>query len=312
MSERTISSENPATKIEYRPGTDDLSFAVFKIFAQATADLTRRFGYSTDEPGELDPGDAQWKLRRPLFEHLARTAEHFWLAYEDGQPVGYARSVLRDRLLDLTEFFVLPRMQSSGVGRELLRRTFPRDEARYRAIIATSDLRALARYLKAGVYARFPIYNFSRTPRLLDIPLGLEARPVTNRPEDLQAMDELDRAVAGHARPLDHLFWLSERPAFLYLRNGLAVGYGYAHRDSGPFALLDARDYPAVLAHAEREAAAFGVDRLHLEVPLINAAAVDWLLENGYKMDPFSALFMSNQSFGQFENYIFPSPPFTV
>jgi hypothetical protein len=73
--------------------------------------------------------------------------------------------------------------------------------------------------------------------------------------------------------------------------------------------LLDERDFPAVLAHAESQAAARG-ESFGVEVPLINRAALRYLLARGYRMDTFVALFMSDLSFGQFEHYLFTSPPF--
>jgi hypothetical protein len=52
---------------------------------------------------------------------------------------------------------------------------------------------------------------------------------------------------------------------------------------------------------------------LALEVarlPMVNRAAVDYLLGRGFWMDSFVALFMSDASFGRFDNYIVTSPPF--
>src|SRR6185295_12550360 len=111
--------------------------------------------------------------RRPLFEHLARSAEEFWIAEEAGDAIGYARSILRDNALELTEFFVLPGRQSAGVGRELLARAFPKDDVAHRSIIATTDARAQGRYLRAGVYPRFPIYYFGAPPRPVAEPSDL-------------------------------------------------------------------------------------------------------------------------------------------
>jgi hypothetical protein len=50
--------------------------------------------------------------------------------------------------------------------------------------------------------------------------------------------------------------------------------------------------------------------RFGVEVPLVNRAASDYLLAQGFKMDTFFANFMSDEPFGQYENYIFSSPPF--
>ena len=43
---------------------------------------------------------------------------------------------------------------------------------------------------------------------------------------------------------------------------------------------------------------------------MINKAAVDYLLANGFRFDRFVALFMVDEEFGRFDHYIVSSPPF--
>ena len=107
----------------------------------------------------------------------------------------------------------------------------------------------------------------------------------------------------------DHAWLLGERAGYLYRRGGRVVGYGYLGPSAGPFALLDPRDYLAVLAHAEAEAAHRDAD-FGVEVPLVNRAALDFLLGRGFRMDSFFALFMADVPFGRFDRYLFTSPPF--
>ena len=82
----------------YRLGTPADTPAVYAVFAQAIADLDRRMGTPEAENTWLDPVAvaASWEQFRPLFEHLARTAEQFWVAEGEGQIVGYARATLHD------------------------------------------------------------------------------------------------------------------------------------------------------------------------------------------------------------------------
>jgi len=296
--------------VTYRRGTIADSHAVFGIFERSILDLSQRLGVTAITGGD-DPAvlDQLWQRRRPLFEHLARTAEHFWVAESGSQIIGYARSIVRDGLQELTEFFVLPDRQAAGVGRELFARTFQATGARHRAIIATTDMRAQARYLKAGVYPRFPIQYFSRTPQAVSVTTDLTIEPIAAPAVALEALREVDREVLGHQRDIDHEWLLTDRRGYLYRRDGQPVGYGYLGPSSGPFALLNDADFSAVLAHAETEAAVRG-HRFGVEVPLINRAAVDYLLARDYRMDAFFAHFMSDTSFGRFENYIPPSPPF--
>jgi GNAT superfamily N-acetyltransferase len=220
-------------------------------------------------------------------EHLANSASAFWVAEHDGRLVGYARAFLREHSLQLTEFFVSPEAQSSGIGRELLTRVFSPVGVERRIVIATLDTRAQSLYLRSGVYPHFPISYFSRKPEAnIVVANDLIFEPVTNTPGILDTIGSIDRQVLGYRRDVDHQHLLAQRNAYLYRRKGEPVGYGYLGHNSGPFALLDDSDFPAVLAHAEREAALSG-ERFGVDVPLINRAAVDYLLARGCRMDSF-------------------------
>jgi hypothetical protein len=120
----------------------------------------------------------------------------------------------------------------------------------------------------------------------------------------------IDQAVLGHTRAADHAWLTEQRQLFLYRRAGGVVGYGYVGPNNGPMALLDPADFPAVLAHAESSAHARGAAEAGFEVPMINGAAVDYLLRRGFRMDDFFAFFMTEAPFGRFEQYICTSPPF--
>lgn len=299
-----------APQITYRVGSLEDSEAVYQIFEAAVSDLGERLNVTVITGGQ-DPEVRRklWQRRRPLFEHLAQTAHQFWLAELDGEPIGYARSILRSGVWELTEFFVLPRKQSAGVGRELLRRVLPTEKVRHKVIIATPDLRAQARYLKAGVYSRFPITYFWREPQEVQEQTDLIIEPLTASSKTFSTLRKIDLQVLGHHHDENHAWFLAQREGYLYLRDGEAVAYGYTGHYNGPFALLDDGDFPAVLAHAEGRAARLG-HRFGVEVPLMNRSAVDYLLGRGYRLDSFFAFFMSDAPFGRFDHYLFPSPPF--
>lgn len=305
-----IGTNEDARNITYRRGALDDSGLVYDIFQAALLDLSERLNV-TAITGAQDPEVRAklWERRRPLFEHLARTAYQFWIAESDGEAIGYARSIMRSGVWELTEFFVLPGHQSAGVGRELLRRVLPGDEARHKVIVATADVRAQVRYLKSGVYARFPLVYFWREAEEVSLETDLEIVSVSPSDETYAALCYIDAQILGHHHDEDHAWLMAQRDGYLYLRDGDVVGYGYCGHYNGPFALLQDGDFPAALAHAESYAARrdrkFGV-----EVPLINRAAVDYLLSRGYQMDSFFAFFMSDEPFGKFDHYLFPSPPF--
>lgn len=295
--------------ITYRQGTVEDTLAVYQVFTQALIDLGERTNVMAITGGN-DPVVLQslWERRKPLFDFLAQDFAHFWVAEQDREIVAYARSIEHGDLLELTEFFALPGQQSAGVGRELLGRAFPQTEARYRTIIATLDERALYRYLSAGVYGRFPIKYFYRQAEKVVVESDLEIEPMRQEIH-LGAMNQIDQQIVGHQREAVHQWIRTVRSGFVYKRNGKMVGYGYVGGNSGPFALLNEDDFPAVLAHAESLVAESG-EEFGVDTPLINRKAIQYLTERKYRIDAFTVLFMSNEPFGRFENYLCFSPTF--
>jgi GNAT superfamily N-acetyltransferase len=294
-----------------RAGPED-SPDLFRIFVTAVADLGRRLGVEAFSGGAAPEPEELWPERRPLFEHLARTATHAWVAEENGTPVGYARSIVRDDTLELTEFFVLPGRQSGGLGRELMARAFPEDGARHRSIIATPDLRALARYLRAGLAAHFPIYGFTRDARPLPPPPGFTARRMDGSAETLDTLAAIDRANLGFRRDVDHAWLRTVREGYLFREGSRLVGYGYVGgMYNGPFAVTLERDWPAVLTFAEHRAADL-TPVMSLDVPLVNRTAAAWLLEQGYRMSDFVNYYLSDGSPAHFERHIITTPSFFV
>jgi GNAT superfamily N-acetyltransferase len=288
--------------------TDD-SYAVFQVFSKSILDLGERTNVTTITGGnQPEVLESLWGRRKFLFDYLAESAAHFWVAEQAGKIIGYARSIEHEGLIDLTEFFVLPGQQSMGVGGELLARAFPKTDAPHRVIAATMDERALARYLRAGVYARFPIKYFSRKAEKVTVEtdLTIESLQVELHLGDL---GRIDRQIIGHTRGDVHRWIASTRDGYVYKRGGDIVGYGYVGESTGPFALLDETDYTAVLAHAESRMAEKGGE-FGAETPFINKGAIRYFLERKYQIDSFTVLFMSNEPFGKFENYLCFSPIF--
>jgi GNAT superfamily N-acetyltransferase len=292
--------------ITYRKGTIEDSYPVFQVFVKAIMDYSERKNVMGITGGN-DPEVLRslWERRRSMFEHLAENSPHFWVVEEEREIAGYARSIEHDGMIELTEFFVLPGRQSGGLGRELLARAFPRTDSPHRVIVATLDERALSRYLKNGVYARFPIKYFSRKAEKVDFPADLSFE--TLQPGiHLAAVNRIDQQVLGHDRGPLQAWIASAREGFICKRAGEIVGYGY---EGGPYAVMDEEDLPAMLAYAESQAAEKDGD-FGVETPLINKKAIGYLIDRKYRMDDFTALFMSNEPFGRFENYLCFSPLF--
>ena len=297
-------------ELRIRPGTIEDNHACAAVLIAAINDLGRRNG-SFEAGFALDP-EVHWPRWRPFFDHIAQTAAEFWVAEDtDGNVIGYARSIDRGGLFELTEFFVRPGTQSQGVGRELLGRAFPPGRGDLRLIIATTDIRALSRYMRAGVVARFPVLTFTGPSREVSLVDGLEIEPL-DIDRDIEAVHAVDDAVLGHRREVDHRWFSSQREGHRYVRDARVVGYGYVglpgQAGNGPFAVLDPADLPAVMSHVERRRHELGVEETEFEVALHNRVAVEHLLGLGYRMDTLMTLLFSSEPFGQFDRYLFCSP----
>ena len=280
----------------------------FDVFLPSARDLTRRQGVAWD----VDV-DKLWPRMEPLFDHLAAHAAEWWVAEdpETGEMIGYARSVERGGLLELSEFFVHPERQSTGVGNALLERAFPEGRGEVRAIIATTDVRALSRYYRAGTVARFPIMSMLGAPRETDPDDGVEA--VRAGEADLAVLGEVERAVLEFDRGDEFRWLLEQREGYLYHRGGAAIGFAFLGvNGAGPIAAAKAEDQVAVLSHVENRARALGIGELTLEVPMVNQVAVRHLLGRGFKIDPFVTFLMSSRPFGSFDRFIGFSPQFVL
>ena len=295
--------------INYRKGTAEDSHAVFRVFIKSIMDYSERMNVMAITGGN-DPQvlETLWQKRKSMFEYLANSSAQFWLAENSGEIIAYARSIEHDGMQELTEFFVAPDQQSAGVGRELLARAFPQTQARYRTIIATLDERALYRYMSLGLYGRFPLKYFYRKAEKVDVETDLKIEPLhfEFHREDL---NRIDREILDHTREHQHQWIATTRAGFVYKRDGEIVGYGYIDSSTGPFALLDENDFPAVLAHAESFMAERG-EEFGAEAPLINKKAIQYFIGRKYQIDSFSTIFMSNEPFGKFQNYLCFSPEF--
>lgn len=300
-------AEPPAVTL--RQATPDDTDGCHRIMWHAITDLATRHG--TPMEGSADDW---WPSSEPQFRYLSRSAAEWWVAEDpsSGSLLGYARSIERGGLFELTEFFVLPAQQTKGVGRMLLDRAFPVGRGEVRSIIATTDVRALARYYSADTVARFPLLTMTGAPSDASQIGRLEpVRLEESETPPLADVSAIERATLGYDRDEGALHWLLERrEGYLYRRDDRIVGFAFVGSDgSGPIATLDPVDLPEQLLHVEARAHALGVSSLSLEVPGVNAVAVRHLMGRGFHIDPWVNVLMSNRPFGQFDRFMGFSPP---
>jgi GNAT superfamily N-acetyltransferase len=298
MSEESQISKRQDALLHIQPGTADDNLAAHNLFLDSVWDLAWRMGLSDGErvPSQEQRAASlqQWQ---PLFDHLSATCDQYWVAKRDGQLLGFARSIVRDGVRELTEFFVAPQAQSDGIGRELLARAMP-PGARHSYIVATPDLRAQALYHKSGHFQICAVYTFSRerkdlTPPEVSTPHDIIIDPI--RQEHLPMLGMLDKAIHGYFRDVDHKWFMQHRSGFILFRDQRAIGYGYVGDPfSGPFVMLDENDFPFALAHAERIAMEREGSSLAFDVPMLNRVAIQYLLARRYRMSGFFCFYMCN------------------
>lgn len=297
------------TEAAIRRATPDDAKACHEVMWSSVTDFGLRRGTPLD-------GTAAdwWASGERLQRFLATRAAEWWVAEEPdaGTIIGYGRSIERDGLFELTEFFVLPTSQSRGIGKALIERAFPVGRGVVRSIIATTDVRALARYYAAGTIARFPILTLGGAPADAEPGGDLTARRLDLDAEvDLHAVREIERSTLGSARGEGEIRWLLEdREGYLYVRGDEAAGYAFVGRDGcGPIAALDPLDLPEILVHVEGRASRLGVERLELQLPAPNEVGTRHLLSRGFRFDPWVNLLMSDRPFGRFDRFVGFGPP---
>jgi GNAT superfamily N-acetyltransferase len=200
----------------------------FSIRAATPADLAavHAVWYATETIGETSPPP----LGQPhaWLSHVLR-AGTLLVAERDGALLGFAGVIARGALVFLTDLFVAPETQSRGVGGALLDAILPHD-GRTLATIGSSDPRALALYIRAGMTPEWPDFQIRvererwRPPDR--DPNGVEMVEAAQMAADLLAFDA---EISGRSRPEEHRYWLDECAGtpFWFERDGRRVGYGY-------------------------------------------------------------------------------------
>jgi GNAT superfamily N-acetyltransferase len=300
---------SPGAELEphYRRATPDDAIACHELMWSSVTD----FGIRQGMPLEGSAAD-WWRSSEPLNRLLAGEAAEWWVAEMPAseQLVGFARAIERGGLFELTEFFVRPDQQARGIGHALLERAFPAGRGEVRSIIATSDVRAQARYYAAGTVARFPLFTLGGVPT--------ESAPVPDlRTESIggdqaiQVQRDIERNVLGYQRSEAEVLWLlARREGHLYRRDDRYIGFSFLGPDgSGPMAALEPLDIPGILLHIEGLASSIGLERLELQVPAPNEVGIRHLIARGFRFDRWINFLMSDRPFGQFDRFIPFSQP---
>lgn len=158
-----------------------------------------------------------------------------WVAEYDDEVVGFATSMVRERLWALATYAVRPGMQGLGVGRPLLDQAIAYGAGCDRGMIAASeDPRAMRRYWRAGFTFHPQLLLHGRVDRSA-VPVVSGLREGTE--EDQKWMDDLDRHLRGGPHGTDHASLLEAGRLVVAADRG-----GYAYTTGTSVLLVAARD----------------------------------------------------------------------
>jgi GNAT superfamily N-acetyltransferase len=264
----------------------------FTIRAATSADLPVVNAIYYDNEIEADAPYAPPRRELACFAHELETGT-MQVAERDGEVLGFASALRRGDVTYLSELFVRPDRQSSGIGRALLQRVLPAQGIR--CTLASSDFRALGLYVRAGMQPRWPnVWLRARASEIGALPGGaVEVEPAQPHDPELAVWDT---EIGARPRLEDMMYWLREGQAVpVWLRRqGQTLGYAFIQMRSGfslwlpeasfigPLGVRDGADAAACAAAAVRWVQPRTTD-VRMAVPGPNGALTP-LLEAGFRI----------------------------
>ena len=153
--------------IVYRPARATDLVRADELVVGSINDLTERHGF-----GKIA------SPRPPPFQLfcLRDYPDGWWAAEDDGEMVGFAWSWVCGDLWFLAQLFISPARQGSGIGNELIKRTWEpaKDKGATSKALITFTFNTVSQglYLRHGMFPRFPIYFFGVASDRLKARLG--------------------------------------------------------------------------------------------------------------------------------------------
>jgi GNAT superfamily N-acetyltransferase len=253
------------------------------------------FVYYLNEISEAEAASATPPQNVPaMLRHVFETGT-MYVAEQDDTILAFAGAITRGAVTFLTDLFVRPRIQSSGLGKTLLSHVLLRDQP-VRCTMSSTDPRAQALYTRVGMQPVFPHYNLQWQRRASEqLPtFDTELEVVEGQVGD-PALLRWDAQVSGRNRPEDHAFWTTRQQCIplWFQRRGAPVGYAYVWLDDatplttprwvvGPLG-VSAPEYATecVLAATKWVQQRAGEVRVRIDVPGPHPALAP-LLERGF------------------------------
>ena len=243
-----------------------------------------------DNPQLPLPGDIPQYLR-----HVLQTGM-LYVAEQDGKVLAFGGAIIRGNISFLTDLFVLPDQQSGQLGKTLLRSVMPQDDLVH-CTMSSSDPRALALYIRAGMRPQWPHFALRLEKSRYKMPPAPDVEIIEADPGDPELV-QWDARISGRLRPVDHQFWIREERALpsWFRRQGQIVGYGYVRLGAGtlndpqactlgPIGTSAPEDAPACVLAAVNFALQHA-EVLYIEVPGPHPCLAP-LLESGFHITYF-------------------------
>jgi GNAT superfamily N-acetyltransferase len=295
-------------RISMRRARADEMYACAQVFVRAVNDLSRRQG--------VPVAPRKPKRIAARLGHLRRTDPGgFQVAVKDGRVVAFASTILREKIHFLSMFWMLPSLQSKGVGQALLKRAFDGVEeppGTIRCVYASFDHRAQRLYLKFGMVPRSVVYGLGADsitlPKPPSIPVELvqvgEPGQITR--EALAIAAALDGRVRGCRRDADIAFTLSEKGTrfFEAQEDGAPVGYIMVTGSGmvGPGGTIHRRYNEGLAWSALAAAQDQSPKEIRMQLTGLNIDAVNTAFRAGLRI-VFMGAWMTQREFGKLDCY---------
>ena len=277
--------------------------ALADIFAASSEDLLVRY-----RPDQTDLLPVNSDAALPVYRHLHATGAVF--VADDPDPIGFSAAVVRDGVWFLSQLWVAPGRQGSGVGSALIDETLTWGQgASAFSVVSSPHPAAQTLYLRRSMFPLWMQVDMAGEAGdpgdVHDLPDGFTVLS----DDDQTWLDELDRDVRGIARPVDHAFWRTSATGISLRRSGSAVGYVYVWPPGGwsatpkskigPGAVRDAREIPGLLAVALQLCSG----NVAVAVPSTNWSALNELARLGFRMS-ITNTFMASRALPDGHRYL--------
>ncbi len=164
------------------------------------------FVYYLNEVSEEEAASAAPPQNVPAtLRHVFETGT-MYVAEQDDTILAFAGAITRGTVTFLTDLFVRPRIQSSGLGKTLLSHVLLPEQPVH-CTMSSTDPRAQALYARVGMQPVFPHYNLQWERRAAqELPtFDTELEIVEGQAGD-PALLRWDAQISGRNRPEDHTF----------------------------------------------------------------------------------------------------------